>query len=120
MSTEHFIGPGGTIRSGCVHPEIKDLARKIAIRDRKTLTRHRSRSFLRLPYADLCEVVLLKGQGWKEPASPIAVWVVSLSTTEAARLPLDTQERVDGLLARNCNVLDLRRPPSKGFGGVRL
>ncbi len=116
MSTEHFFAPNGITRSGRVHPEIEDLARIIAIRDRKTLTRHRDRCFLRLPYADLREVELLKGQGWKEPTPPIAVWVVSLSATEAARLPLDTQEKVDDLLSRNYNALDLRGPSSKGFG----
>jgi hypothetical protein len=116
MSTEHFIAPNGIIRSGRVHPEIKDLARKIANRDRKALTRHRCRSFLRLPYADLCEAELLKGQGWKEPNPPIAVLVVNLSTTEAARIPLDNQERVDDALSGNCKTLDLRRSTSKGFG----
>jgi hypothetical protein len=116
MSTEHVFAPNGITHSGRVHPEIEDLARNIAIRDRKTLTRYRGRSFLRLPYADLREVELLKGQGWKEPNPPIAVWVVSLSTTEAARLPLDTQEKANDLLSRNYNALDLRVPPSKGFG----
>jgi hypothetical protein len=116
MSTEHFFNPDGTTRSGRVHPEIEDLARDIAIRDRKTLTRHRNRSFLRLPYADLCEVEQLKGQGWKIPTPPIAIWVVNLSSTEASRVAIDTQEKVDDLLGKSYNALDLRKPPSKGFG----
>ena len=119
MSTEHFVAPDRSIRSGHVHPEVEDLARNIATRDRKTLARYRGRSFLRLPYTDLREAELLKGQGWKGSTPPIAVWVVSISTAEAARVPLGTQEKVDDLLSRDYNALDLRRTPSKGFGGVR-
>lgn len=114
--TQSVFLPDGSVYHGGIHPEAGEALEAILRRDLRTMRKHKCRSFIRKPYADLDEIGMISFMP-NAPQEVAAVVVIGITPGETnARIPVEP-DLIESIVKsrRHLDLYSLKT--KKGFGG---